>query len=135
MSPAELSSPPMEFRFCGVRPARPVVGGIAGRPLPYSHPAETAYSIRSISVRRIDPIVSYPAPPAAPTVVRASPVPEYPRHQGGSFVPPWKGGIWWHTPAAGGACGGVAIAARETRTPQCESLLRSVSLRLALVDR
>ena len=37
------------------------------------------------------------------------------------------GGTWRHTPAAGGACGGLAIAARETRTPQCESLPRSVT--------
>ena len=42
--------------------------------------------------------------------------------------PPWNGGTWRHTPAAGGACGGLAIAARETRTPQYESLPRSVSL-------
>ena len=65
--------------------------------------------------------MSCPAPPAAPTVVHASPVPKYlaaPRWI--LRCPPWKGGTWRHTPAAGGACGGLAIAARETRIPQCE---------------
>ena len=77
--------------------------------------------------------MSYPAPPAAPTVAHASPVPKYPRHQGGSFVPPCRGvfdGI--PLPPAGPAAGSRS-AARETRTPRA-SLSRAASLRLALVD-
>ena len=69
----------------------------------------------------VDPIVSYPAPAAARTVAHASPVPTYlaaPRWN--LRCAPWKGGTRRHTPAAGGACGGLAIAARETRVPQCE---------------
>ena len=54
------------------------------------------------------------------------------RHQGGLAT--LQGGTWRHTPAAGGACGGLAIAARETRTPQCEPLPRSVFLVWRFVD-
>ena len=43
-------------------------------------------------------------------------------------LPTLERGYLRHTPAAGGACRGLAIAARETRTPQYESLPRSVSL-------
>jgi len=72
-------------------------------------------------LRSVDPIVSYRASAAARTVAHASPVPTYlaaPRWN--LRCAPWKGGTRRHTPAAGGACGGLAIAARETRVPQCE---------------
>ena len=67
----------------------------------------------------IDLIVSYPAPRAAPSVAHASPVPEYlARYQGGSFVAHLrKGGTWRHTPAAGGACGGLAVHCSERLAP------------------
>lgn len=45
-------------------------------------------SLRSVGRRGIDPIVSYPAPPATPSVTHASPVPKYPRHKVAPFVPP-----------------------------------------------
>ena len=94
----------------------------------------TQSSRRTRPGQTIDPIVSCPAPPPAPTVVMRARCRSTSRHQGGSFVPPWKGGTWRHTPAAGGACGGLAIAARETRTPQCEPS-RAAFPRLALLDR
>ena len=68
----------------------------------------------------IDPIVSCPAPPPTSTVVHASPGTDVSLHQGGFLVAHLGRGTWRHTPAAGGACGGLAIAARETRVPQCE---------------
>ena len=98
--------------------------GIPGRGSPF----------RSIASIAIDPIVSYPAPPAAPSVVMRARCRRTSRHQGGSFVPPWMGGTWRHTPAAGGACGGLALAARETRISQCE-FSRAAFPRLALRDR
>ena len=79
----------------------------------------------------IDPIVSYPAPPPAPTVVHANPVPTYLAAPRWIFVPPWKGGTWRHTPAAGVAYGGRAIAARETRTPPVRVSLAQRLLRLS----
>ena len=62
-----------------------------------------------------------PCPPHLPWWMRRCP--EY------SATPRWEpslrtleGGTRPHTLAAGGVRGGLAIAARETRTPQCESL-------------
>ena len=75
-------------------------------------------SLRSVGRRGIDPIVSYPAPPATPSVTHASPVPKYPAAQGGSFRATLQGRIRRHTPAAGGASAGSRSAARETRTPR-----------------
>ena len=81
-------------------------------------------AFRSIA-SRIDPIVSCPAPPPAPTVVMRARCRSTSRQQGewchlGQGV---LGGI--PLPQAGPAAGS-RIAARETRTPQCESLPRSV---------
>ena len=76
--------------------------------------------------RELDPIVSCTAPPPAPTVGPASPVPEYPRHQGGSVPPcrvyptayPWRRRV----------CGGLANRCARDSYPTCESLPRSVFL-------
>ena len=79
---------------------------------------------------QIDPIVSCTGPPAARSVANASPVPVLLRGTRWILRGTLQGRIRRHTPAAGGAYGGFAIAARETRTP-CESLPRSVPPRLA----
>jgi len=74
----------------------------------------------------LTPIVSPTAPPATPTVAHTSPVLGVPR---GTRVEPslptLEGYLAAH-PAAGGARGGLAIAARETRTPRA-SLSRAAS--------
>ena len=75
-----------------------------------------------------------PCPPHLPWWMRAR-CPEYPA------APRWErslrtleDGARPHTLAAGGVRSGLAIAARESRTPQCESLPPSALRRLALVD-
>ena len=45
----------------------------------------------------------------------------------GWLSPPCQGGTWRHTPAAGGACGGLANRCARDSYPTCEPLPRSAS--------
>jgi hypothetical protein len=82
---------------------------------------------------RIDPIVSPTAPPAAPTVTHASPVPEYPRHQGGSVLHLARGYSAAHPCHKEGATAGLR-SLRERLVPHVRVSPAQRLPRLALID-
>jgi hypothetical protein len=112
-SPLEIAGRLPDSRDRPAVARRPVAADVQTPPFPLG------------SLRRIDPIVSLYGPAAR--IYRG------PREPGAEIPaaarwlePALQGGTRRHTPAAGGVCGRLAIAARETRTPRA-SLSRAAS--------
>ena len=112
--------------LCGLRARYPATRRKT-RPGLLERPASTAPAVRSGRSVGVDPIVSYPAPPPAPTVVHASPVPKYlaaPRWI--LRCPPCKGVLGGTPlPQAGPAAGSRSL--RERLVPHSASLSRAAS--------